>query len=922
MGSPTTIGHDDRPALWRPLSWVPMQATSAPAPSPTAARVTHPPRNAEVEGARAVAALAVVVAAVSVNAMANRGPFGGLLARLDVGVPVFFVLSGYLLYRPFAAALLRGEPRPRNRRYLRHRLLRIVPAYWVVVVASFLFASSAGLVLPTDAFNPVSTSATSVPLWTMVRFTTFTQIYWKDSLAGPFPQAWTLAVGMSFYLLLPALAWVLARRAPGDRAARLRRQWMVLAAMVVGAQLFRLGIVMIDPVYQGDIGARYTQLKAWLPNHLDLFALGMGLAVIAVERDDSGPGAALGERLDRVMARPGAAAASVLVSLGALVLAGYGLGLSRTDLSYDRMGEFTRQWSYAVVALGLVLPATFGRSGGGLVRGFLSSRPMQYLGRISYGIYLWQIIVIGRWVSAPSFTGGVPEAARHPGQQFNVAFWSTLGWTLGVTIALATVTWYLVERPWLRFRDRRLGRFTGGMWAIALASFAARVWSSGTATARNPGNGDPFFYHAQANMLADGVGFGEPLQWLTQGRFVPTAIHPPLFTLWLTPSSLLGARSFLSHKTMAAIAGVGLVVVAGLLAKRLGGARAGLVTAALVALYPDLWIIDGILWPEGLYTLAVGAALLAAYAWLDVPSARRAVLVGAAVGAAVLTRGEALLLLPLLCLPLAWSRRDQVTSWVGQAAVMGGVALLLLAPWTVRNLLSFERPVPVSTNSEEVLYYANCPDAYAGPQIGYWSFNCQQRAREERVAAGLPADPPGDESERAAAWGRLGREYALDHKSRWVPVVAARVSRVWDLAYGESTVQLMTIEGRPREWNQRGLWVYRLVLLPGLAGLVVARRRGQLVWPLGMMFVMVTVTAVYAYGAIRFRTAGDLALLVGAGVAVDGALTGLTRRHAAGTSAAVGAQDGRDPVDRPPATTVGAHAGAPSSAPVLAPEAP
>lgn len=852
-----------------------MSVTSTSLPPTTIARVRSKPRNPEVEGARAVAALAVLLTHVSLNAMANRGPLGGLLARLDVGVPVFFLLSGYLLYRPFATALLRGEGRPPTRRYLRHRFLRIVPAYWVVIVASFLFATSAGLVLPTDAFNAGSTSATSVPLWTMARFATFTQVYWKDSLAGPFPQAWTLAVELSFYLLLPVLAWGLARRAPRDRSARLRRQWIMLAALVVVAQLFRLGIVMLDPVYQGDIGLRYTQLKAWLPNHLDLFAIGMGLAVLAVERDDGGPGAALGNRLDRAMARRGAATASVLVSLGALTLAGYGLGLSRTDLSYHRVGEFTRQWSYGVVALGLVLPATFGRSGRGAVRGFLSSRPMVFLGRISYGIYLWQIVAIGRWVSAPSFTGGVPAAARHPGRQFNVAFWPTLGWTLVVTLVLATATWYLVERPWMRFRDRRLGWFAARMWVVGLASFTGRVWSLGTATARNPGNGDPFFYHAQANMLADGVGFGEPIQWLTQGRFVPSAIHPPMFTLWLTPSSLLGARSFLSHKTMAALAGVLVVVIAGLLARRLAGDRVGLLAAALVAVYPNLWLIDGTLWPEGLYTAAVGGALVAGYRWVDRPSWPRAAVVGVGVGVAVLTRGEALMLLPLLCLPLALSMRRKVPLWPLHAAVMGGVALLMLAPWTARNLLSFDRPVPVSTNSEEVLYYANCPDTYAGPFIGYWSFNCQERARQERVARGLPADPPGDEAERAAAWGKLGRQYALDHKRRWPAVVAARVSRVWDLRYAENSARAIAIEGRPLEWAKAGLWVYRLLLVPGLVGLWLLRRRRVPVWPLLAMLAMVTVTAVYAYGHIRFRTVGDLVLLVGAAVAIDALLSRL-----------------------------------------------
>src|SRR5690606_27128127 len=118
----------------------------------------------------------------------------------------------------------------------------------------------------------------------------------------------------------------------------------------------------------------------------------------------------------------------------------------------------------------------------------------------------------------------------------------------------------------------------------------------------NPGNGDPFYYHAQANMLADRVGFGEPIQWLTEGRFVPSAIHPPLFTVWLAPASLLGARDYLAHKTMAALGGVLVVVAAALLARRLAGDRAGVLAAVAVALAPNLVVIDGTLWPEGLYT--------------------------------------------------------------------------------------------------------------------------------------------------------------------------------------------------------------------------------------------------------------------------------------------------------------------------------
>lgn len=850
---------------------------AAPDPEPGSLQT----RNREVEGLRAVAALAVLVTHVSLNAMGNRGPFGGLLARLDVGVAIFFVLSGYLLYRPFARSLLRAEPRPRTRRYLRYRLLRIVPAYWVVVLASFLFPPVRGLVLPTTDFSAAAAGVTSVPLADLLRFVTFTQVYWRDSLAGPFPQAWTLAAEMAFYLFLPVLAWAIARRNRGDRRARLRRQWLVLAAMAFGAQAFRLVVVLVTAPYQaGAAENAYTQQLAWLPNHLDLFAAGMAMAVLRVELADRGPGAPLAERLDRALARPWAAGLCVLGALGVLALSGYGMGLSRTALSHGAVGEFLRHGAYLAVAVLCVLPAAFGRAGGGTVRAALRTRPMQFLGMISYGIYLWQILVIGRWVSSPLAAPELAEASRHPAQQFAVPFWPTLAWTLAVTIVLATITWYVVERPAMRYRDRPMGWFVGSLWTISLVSLGTRLWTIGTFNRRDPGNGDPFYYHAQANMLADGVGFGEPIQWLTQGRFVPSAIHPPLFTLWLTPASLLGARGYLSHKTMGAIAGVLVVVAAGLLARRLAGPRAGVIAAVLTALYPNLLVIDGTLWPEGLYTALIGFALLLAYRWRDDPNPRDAALLGGAVGLAVLARGEAIALLPFLCLPLVLGRARTGARWVRDGALMAGVALLLIAPWTVRNLLRFEEPVPISTNSEEVLFYANCEDTYSGPLIGYWSFNCQERVRAERVAAGLPADPPGDESERAAGWGELGREYALEHQDRWPAVAWARFARAWDLQHSDTTARALQFEGRPYEWSIRGLWAYRLLLVPAVVGLVVLRRRRTPIWPLLSMVAIVSLTAVAVYGHVRFRTPGDLVVLVAAAVALDAVAARLLRRRA------------------------------------------
>jgi 4-amino-4-deoxy-L-arabinose transferase-like glycosyltransferase len=321
---------------------------------------------------------------------------------------------------------------------------------------------------------------------------------------------------------------------------------------------------------------------------------------------------------------------------------------------------------------------------------------------------------------------------------------------------------------------------------------------------------------------------------------------------------------------------VAVIVVAALLARRLAGDRAGVIAAVAVALYPNLFIIDGTLWPEGLYTAVVGLALVLAYRWRDRPTVRGAVALGAAVGAAILTRGEAIFLLPFLCVPLAVSARRAEPRWWQHGLVMVAVALAVLAPWTMRNLLRFTEPTLVSTNSEEVLYYANCPDTYDGPLIGYWSFNCQQREREARLAAGLPADPPGDESARAKGWGEIGRRYALDNRDRWGPVVLARVTRAWDLDHSETNARALQLEGRPYDWSKRGLWIYRAVALAGIAGLVVLRRRSTMIWPLVSMLAMVTVTAVAVYGHVRFRTVGDLVLLVGAAVAIDALFVGPT----------------------------------------------
>src|SRR4051812_32160566 len=104
------------------------------------------PRFPQVDGLRAFAALAVLVTHTAfLSGFNGRGFAGEVTARLDVGVTLFFVISGFLLYRPFVAARLEGRAGPRVTRYARRRVLRIVPAYWLALTVLAIWPGLVGV---------------------------------------------------------------------------------------------------------------------------------------------------------------------------------------------------------------------------------------------------------------------------------------------------------------------------------------------------------------------------------------------------------------------------------------------------------------------------------------------------------------------------------------------------------------------------------------------------------------------------------------------------------------------------------------------------------------------------------------------------------------------------------------------------------
>jgi 4-amino-4-deoxy-L-arabinose transferase-like glycosyltransferase len=410
---------------------------------------------------------------------------------------------------------------------------------------------------------------------------------------------------------------------------------------------------------------------------------------------------------------------------------------------------------------------------------------------------------------------------------------------------------------------RRLTPFAVRLAVVAAAAMAIRVVYLLTIGDDVVGIGDFYFYHWSANLIAEGRGYADPFLLDSFGVELPTAEHPPLWSVLLSFVSMLGGSGsplgvtgtegdYLAHRLAGCLVGAAVVVLVGLLGRRLAGERLGLAAAGVAAVYPVLVTADASMMSETLYGFFVVVALLLAYGLIDRASAPRAAALGAVIGLAALTRGEGLFLLPLLGIPLAWRGGRP-----GRALRVGAVCLgmvLVIAPWTIRNQSAVDRFVPISTNEGGVIGGANCHRTYHGEDLGFWRADCLPEQDEPRAKA-----------EYAEQGRREGIEYAREHAGRLLTVVVpVRILRTWDLWQTER--QSLLVEGRdPGTWRAGLILYFALLPLTGW-GLVALHRRGVPIWPLVSLLVLVTVSSVGGFGNPRFRHAAELALVCGGAV--------------------------------------------------------
>ena len=401
---------------------------------------------------------------------------------------------------------------------------------------------------------------------------------------------------------------------------------------------------------------------------------------------------------------------------------------------------------------------------------------------------------------------------------------------------------------------------------IAFAGLLIRVAYTVLIGQDTPGVGDFFYYHGIANELAAGRGFIDPFV-STDAMPYPSALHPPLWPLALAAASELGATTLLAHRLVGCLIGAAVVAVIGLLGRKVAGESVGLLAAAIAAVYPTLVAADGSLMSETLYGLWVALMLLLAYRLLERPGTGRAAALGAVIGLAALTRGEAVLFVFLLAIPVAWrgGRSGRTTRIVATVAATA----LVIAPWTLRNWIELDRPIPISTNESTLIAGANCDATYSGPDIGFWRLDC------------ISDRKPGlNEAEQAEIWRREGRGYAEDHIGRLLAVVVpVRLLRTWDLY--QTRRQAGFAEGRSLRVTQAGVIVYFLLLVLAAWGVVLLRRRGAPLLVLLAPFVVVCVSTAAGFGLPRFRQAAEISIVVLAAVAVSGLLA---RRSQARTS--------------------------------------
>jgi peptidoglycan/LPS O-acetylase OafA/YrhL len=321
-----------------------------------------------------------------------------LAGGLNAGVTIFFVLSGFLLYRPFVAARFGVAPAVNVRHYFTRRALRILPAWWAAVLIIGLVDGA-----------PAGHIATDLAL---------IQTFSSQTVFAVIPAGWSLSVEAMFYVALPLYALGAARalrRVEPAQRARAEQRWLVgaaLAAIALKGALFELTGVSVV-VY------------ASLPGTVLWFLVGMAGAVESVRREASLPGALPRAGFAPALLWAAAAGGLALITARAGGPAPFDPGSPPPSSLTDQLVTYVLAAGVAAGVAGLLLPRSRALTAPSRLA---RAAPVAALGLISYGIYLWHEAFL-------DWTAPLPVAR-----------------VLGVSgcVLAAAISYQVVEKPALR----------------------------------------------------------------------------------------------------------------------------------------------------------------------------------------------------------------------------------------------------------------------------------------------------------------------------------------------------------------------------------------------------------------------------------------------------------------------------------------
>lgn len=365
-----------------------------------------------LDALRAVGALAVVATHAGFNAgiYTSHGILGALVSRLDVGVALFFVLSGFLLSRRWFAAASAGHKAPRTGPYLWHRFVRVYPAYLVCAVLALVLMRSNHALGARDWVTTLLLGG----------------IYTHDPLPYGLTQTWSLATEIAFYLVLPLImAVMLGRRRPS--AARVGA---VLAAMAAVNAWWLLDL-------SGRLGLAGVPVNEWLPAYLSWFGAGILLAYL--ETSIAGCTDRAQRALRRAAASPGSCWA---IAAGLLLIASTPIAGPQLLVATTPAAALAKNMIYLAIGVLVVAPVAFGDGSSRYLRG-LSHPVARHLGRISFSVFLVHMPLLSLVMWAAGY------------DLFRGHFAAILAMTLALTLVAAEVLYLLVERPAARLRRRR-----------------------------------------------------------------------------------------------------------------------------------------------------------------------------------------------------------------------------------------------------------------------------------------------------------------------------------------------------------------------------------------------------------------------------------------------------------------------------------